>query len=206
MDPGVEFWVGFVRVVRPAYYLELQRISGGWCGGDFLIKWNAKVLKEINKCSCITTVALISYVEKSVFYLLRKITRNCIKENITVQRSCSWRSVMITNGVFSVDKGEYREGDCAEGKRSSFNVPLEVVISCWYRTSSWTSNWKMNQWFFCPIITEATLNKIVVDIIPNVHRREGKRERLKVRDRRETHTVAGEFLPTIEWVKRWIIR
>ena len=42
------------------------------------------------------------------------------------------------------------------------------------------------------------LNKIVVDVTPNVHRREGKREQLRVGDRREAHTVAGEFLPTIE--------
>ena len=42
------------------------------------------------------------------------------------------------------------------------------------------------------------LNKIVVDIAPNIHRRERKRERLKIRDWGEAHTVAGEFLPTIE--------
>ena len=93
-------------------------------------KRGTKVLKEINKSGCVATVALISYVKKSVFDLLRKMTRNCIKENITVQRSCSRRGVAITNGIFSVDKGEYRECDCAEGKRSSFNVPLEIVISC----------------------------------------------------------------------------
>ena len=87
-------------------------------------------MKEVNKSGCVTTVALISYIEKSVFYLLRKITRNCIKEDITVQRSCSRRSVAITNGVFSVDKGENREGDRAERKRSSFIAPLEVMISC----------------------------------------------------------------------------
>ena len=73
-----------VRVVRPAYYLEFQRISGGGCGGNLSIKGSAKVLKEVNKCGCVTTVALITYVEESVFYLLRKMTRNCIKENITV--------------------------------------------------------------------------------------------------------------------------
>ena len=66
-------------------------------------------MKEVNKSGCVATVALIAYVEESVFYLLGKMTRNCIKENITVQRSCSRRSVAITNGVFSVDKGEYRE-------------------------------------------------------------------------------------------------
>ena len=87
-------------------------------------------MKEVNKSGCVATVALISYVEESVFYLLRKITRNCIIENITVQRSCSWRSVAITNGVFSVDKGKNGEGDRAERKRSSFNAPLEVMISC----------------------------------------------------------------------------
>ena len=87
-------------------------------------------MKEINKSGCVATVALISYVEESVFDLLRKITRNCIKENITVQCSCSRRSVVITNGVFSVDKGENREGDHAERKRSSFDAPLEVMISC----------------------------------------------------------------------------
>ena len=87
-------------------------------------------MKEINKSSCVTTVALIAYVEKSIFNLLRKMTRNCIKENITVQRSCSRGGVVITNGVFSVDKGEYGESDCAERKRSSFNAPLKVMISC----------------------------------------------------------------------------
>ena len=60
------------------------------------------------------------------------------------------------------------------------------------------SDWKMYQQFFCPIITEAALNKIIVDVTPNVHRREGKRERLKVGDGGEAHTVAGEFLPMIE--------
>ena len=119
-----------VRVVRPAYYLELQRINGGGCGRNLSIKGGAKVLEEINKSGCVATVALISYIKESVFYLLRKMTRNCIKENITVQRSCSWRSVVITNRVFSIDKGENGEGDRANRKRSSFNTPLKVVISC----------------------------------------------------------------------------
>ena len=87
-------------------------------------------MKKINKCSCVTTVALIAYIEKSVFDLFRKMTRNCIIENITVQRFCSWGSIAITNGVFSVDKGEDGESDRAEGKGSSFNAPLKVVISC----------------------------------------------------------------------------
>ena len=87
-------------------------------------------MEEINEGSCIATVALISYIEESVFYLLREMTRNCIIENVTVQRSCSRRSVAVTNGVFSVDKGEDGESDRAERKRSSFNTPLEVVISC----------------------------------------------------------------------------
>ena len=95
-----------VRVVRPAYYLELQRISGGGCGGNFSIKGGAKVLKKINKSGCVTTVDLIAYIEKSVFDLFRKMTRNCIIENITVQCSCSRRSIAITNGVFSVDEGK----------------------------------------------------------------------------------------------------
>ena len=139
--------------------------------------------------------------QKECFWLAQEDDQELYKENITVQCSCSRRGVVVTNGVFSIDKGEDGESDCAERKRSFFNAPLKVVISCWYRTSSWTSNWEMYQWFFCPIITEATLNKIVVDVASNVHRREGKRERLKIRDRREAHTVAGEFLPTIEWVK-----
>ena len=87
-------------------------------------------MKEVNKSGCVATVALISYVKESVFDLLRKMTRNCIKENVTVQRSCSRRSVAITNGVFSVDKGEYGESDHAKRKRSSFNMPLEVMVSC----------------------------------------------------------------------------
>ena len=87
-------------------------------------------MKEINKGGCVTTVALIAYVEKSVFNLLRKMTRNYVKENITVQHSCSRRGVVITNGVFGVDKGEYGESDHAERKRSSFNAPLKVMISC----------------------------------------------------------------------------
>ena len=120
----------FVRVVRPAYYLKLQRISGRRCGRDLSIERDAKVLKKINKGCCVTTVALITYVKKSVFDLLREMTRNCIKENITVQRSCSRRGVVVTNGVFSVNKGENGEGDHAERKRSSFNTPLEVMISC----------------------------------------------------------------------------
>ena len=119
-----------VRVVRPAYYLELQRIRGGGCGGDLSIERSAKVLKEINKSGCVTTFALITYIEESVFNLLWEMTWNCIIENITVQRSCSRRSIGITNGVFSVDKGENGEGDRAEGKRSSFNAPLKVMISC----------------------------------------------------------------------------
>ena len=119
-----------VRVVRPAYYLEFQRISGGGCRRDLSIERSAKVLKEINKGSCVATVALISYIEESVFYLLWKITRNCIIENITVQRSCSRRSVAITNRVFCVNKGEDGESDRAERKRSSFNAPLKVMISC----------------------------------------------------------------------------
>ena len=41
-------------------------------------------------------------------------------------------------------------------------------------------------------------NKVIVDVAPNVHRMEGKREWLKIRDKGEAHTVAGEFLPTIE--------
>ena len=119
-----------VRVVRPAYYLEFQRISGRGCERNLLIKGGAEVLEEINEGSCIATVALISYIEESVFYLLREMTRNCIIENVTVQRSCSRRSVAVTNGVFSVDKGKDREGDRAERKRFSFNTPLEIVISC----------------------------------------------------------------------------
>ena len=87
-------------------------------------------MKEINKSGCVATVALISYIEESVFYLLRKMTQNCIIENITVQCSCSRRSVAITNRVFSVNKGEDGESDRAERKRSSFNAPLEVMISC----------------------------------------------------------------------------
>ena len=87
-------------------------------------------MKEINKSGCVATVALISYIEESVFYLLRQMTGNCKIENITVQRSCSRRSVAITNRVFSVDKGEDGESDRAERKRSSFNAPLEVMISC----------------------------------------------------------------------------
>ena len=118
-----------VRVVRPAYYLELQRISGGGCGRNLSIKGGAEVLKKINKGSCVATVALISYIEKSVFYLLWKMTWNCIVENITVQRSCSRRSVAVTNGVFSVDERKDGKGDRAKRKRSSFNTPLEVVIS-----------------------------------------------------------------------------
>ena len=73
-----------VRVVKPAYYLEFQRISGGGCGGNLSIKGGAKVLKKVYKSGCVATITLISYVEKRVFYLLRKMTRNCIKENITV--------------------------------------------------------------------------------------------------------------------------
>ena len=122
--------VQLVRVVRPAYYLEFQRISGGGCGRNLSIKGSAKVLKEINKSGCVATVALIAYIEKSVFDLFRKMTRNCIIEDITVQRSCSRRSVAITNGVFSVDEGKDGESDREERKRSSFNTPLEVVISC----------------------------------------------------------------------------
>ena len=95
-----------------------------------MIKGGAKVLKKVNKRGCVTTITLISYIKKSVFNLIREITRNCIKENITVQRSCSRRGVAITNGVFSVDKGEYGEGDRAKRKRSSFNAPLKVMISC----------------------------------------------------------------------------
>ena len=87
-------------------------------------------MKEINKSGCVTTVSLIGYVEESIFDLFREMSRNCIKEDITVQCSCSGRSVVITNGVFSVNKGKDGEGDRAERKRSSFNVPLEVVISC----------------------------------------------------------------------------
>ena len=87
-------------------------------------------MEEINEGSCIATVALISYIEESIFYLLREMTWNCIIENVTVQRSCSRRRVAITNGVFSVDKGEDGESDRAEGKRSSFNAPLKVMISC----------------------------------------------------------------------------
>ena len=71
----------------------------------------------------------------------------------------------------------------------------------WDSTNSWTSNWKMNQWFFCPIIAEAMLNKIIVDVALNIYQREGKRNWLEIWDRGETHTVAGGFLPTIEWVK-----
>ena len=119
-----------VRVVKPAYYLKLQRISGGRCGGNLSIKGSAKVLKKVNKSGCVTTVALIAYIEKSVFDLFRKVTRNCIIKNITVQRSGSRRSVAITNGVFSVDEGEDGKSDRAERKRSSFNAPLKVVISC----------------------------------------------------------------------------
>ena len=95
-----------------------------------MIKGGAEVLKEINKSGCVTTVALITYVEESVFYLLRKMTRNCVKENITVQRSCSRRGIVVANGVFSVDKGEDRKSDHAEGKRSSFNAPLKIMVSC----------------------------------------------------------------------------
>ena len=87
-------------------------------------------MKEINKGGCVATVALISYIEESVFYLLWKMTWNCIIENITVQRSCSGRSIAITNGVFSVDEGKDGECDRAERKRSSFNAPLKVMISC----------------------------------------------------------------------------
>ena len=87
-------------------------------------------MKKVYEGSCVATVALISYIEKSVFYLLRKMTRNCIIENITVQCFCSRRSVAITNGVFSVNEGKDGKSDCAERKRSSFNAPLEVVISC----------------------------------------------------------------------------
>ena len=122
--------LGSVRVVRPAYYLELQRISGRGCGRDLSIERSTKVLKEINKSGCVATVALISYIEESAFYLLWEMTWNCIIKNITVQRSCSRRSVAITNGVFCVDKGEDGESDRAERKRSSFNAPLEVMISC----------------------------------------------------------------------------
>ena len=95
-----------------------------------MIKGGTKVLKEINKSSCVTTVALIAYIEKSIFELFRKMTGNCIKENIAVQHSCSGRGVVITNRVFSVDKGEDGESDCAERKRSSFDTPLKVMISC----------------------------------------------------------------------------
>ena len=52
--------LGLVRVVRPAYYLELQRISRGGCGGDLSIERSAKVLEEVNKSGCVTTVALIA--------------------------------------------------------------------------------------------------------------------------------------------------
>ena len=119
-----------VRVVRPAYYLEFQRISGRGRGRDLSVKGGTKVLKEINKSGCVATIALISYIEESGFYLLWKMTWNCIIENITVQRSCPRRSVAVTNGVFSVDEGKDGKGDRAERKRSSFNTPLEVVISC----------------------------------------------------------------------------
>ena len=87
-------------------------------------------MEEIDECSCVATVASITYVEESVFYLLREMTGNCIIEDITVQRSCSRRGVGITNGVFSIDKGEDGESDHAEGKRSFFNAPLKVMISC----------------------------------------------------------------------------
>ena len=95
-----------------------------------MIKGGAKVLKEINKCGCITTVALIAYIKESVFDLLRQMTGNCVKEDITVQRSCSRRGIVITDGVFSIDEGENGESDHAERKGSSFNAPLKVVISC----------------------------------------------------------------------------
>ena len=58
--PTSLFYHHAVRVVRPAYYLELQRISGGWCGRNLSIKGGAKVLKEIYESSCVATVALIS--------------------------------------------------------------------------------------------------------------------------------------------------
>ena len=87
-------------------------------------------MEEVYKSGCVTTVSLIAYIEKSIFDLFRKMTGNCIIENITVQRSCSRRSVTITDGVFSVDEGEDGKGDRAERKRSSFNAPLKVVISC----------------------------------------------------------------------------
>ena len=63
-------------------------------------------MEEINKCGCVTTVALIAYVEESAFNLLREMTRNCVKEDVTVQCSCSRRGVVVANGVFSVNKGE----------------------------------------------------------------------------------------------------
>ena len=87
-------------------------------------------MKEINKSGCVATITLIAYVEESIFDLLREMTRNCIKENITVQCSCSRGGVMITNRVFSVDKGGYGKGDRAERQRSSFNAPLKVMVSC----------------------------------------------------------------------------
>ena len=87
-------------------------------------------MKEINKSGCVTTIALIAYIKKSVFDLFREMTRNCIRGDVTVQRSCSRRGVVITNGVFSIDKGKYGKSDRAERKRSSFNVPLKVMISC----------------------------------------------------------------------------
>ena len=74
----MEVLVVTVRVVRPAYYLEFQRISGRGCGRDFSIKGGTKVLKKIYKSGCVATVALISYIEESGFYLFWEVTWNCI--------------------------------------------------------------------------------------------------------------------------------
>ena len=37
---------------------------------------------------------------------------------------------MITDGFFSIDEGEDRASDRAQRKRSPFNMPLEIMISC----------------------------------------------------------------------------
>ena len=60
VHPPITHQAHAVRVVRPAYYSELQRISRRGCGGNLSIKGGTKILKKVNKSGCVATVALIS--------------------------------------------------------------------------------------------------------------------------------------------------
>ena len=106
---------GYCQGCKACLLSELQRISRGGCGRELLVELSTKVLEEVNKSSCVATTSLIAYVVEGVLGLFWEVSRNCVKEDITVQHSCSRRNVLIADGVFIVDEGE----NCQECSQNS---------------------------------------------------------------------------------------